>query len=47
MKYYGGWSFIELYNLPVKIRNYFVNKLGEQLEKENEEVDKARSKTKR
>ena len=27
LKYHGGWSFIEAYNLPVKIRSWFVNRL--------------------
>jgi len=34
MKYYGGWSFTEAYNLPVKIRNWFIKKLIEQKELE-------------
>ncbi len=34
LKYYGGWSFTEAYNLPVKIRNWFIKKLIEQKELE-------------
>jgi hypothetical protein len=34
MKYYGGWSFTEAYNLPVKIRNWFLKKLIEQKDME-------------
>jgi len=41
MKYYGGWSFIEAYNLPVKVRNWFLKRLSKQIEEENEEVKKA------
>lgn len=36
MKYYGGWSFIEVYNLPVGLRNWFSEKLIEQIKKEND-----------
>tara|TARA_Y100000034_G_C6792337_1_gene354850 strand:+ start:17 stop:244 length:228 start_codon:yes stop_codon:yes gene_type:complete len=39
MKYYGGWSFTEAYNLPVKVRDWFVNKLTEQLKMEHEEME--------
>ena len=41
LKYYGKWSFQEAYNLPVKIRNWFVHRLSKQIEKENEEIEKA------
>ena len=47
LKYYGGWSFIEAYNLPVKIRNWFVHKLNNQLEAEKEAMQDAQSKAKR
>tara|TARA_R110000824_G_scaffold135069_1_gene298104 strand:- start:70 stop:219 length:150 start_codon:yes stop_codon:yes gene_type:complete len=36
LKYYGGWSFIEAYNLPVGLRVWFLKKLIDQIEKENE-----------
>lgn len=41
MKYYGGWSFIEAYNLPVKIRRWFLERLSKQIEKENEATKSA------
>ncbi len=44
MKYYGGWSFIEAYNLPIELRNYYVDLLTKQLEKEQEAVEKANQK---
>ena len=47
LKYYGGWSFIEAYNLPVKIRNWFMHRLNEQMEKEQEAVENAQRKAKR
>ena len=36
LKYYGNWSFVEAYNLPVGLRTWFVTKLSDQIEKENE-----------
>ena len=36
LKYYGGWSFIEAYNLPIGLRSWFIHKLSEQIKKENE-----------
>tara|TARA_Y100000034_G_scaffold101995_1_gene126635 strand:- start:63 stop:251 length:189 start_codon:yes stop_codon:yes gene_type:complete len=32
LKYYGGWSFIEAYNLPVQLRDWFTKRLVEQKE---------------
>mgnify|MGYP007131878688 CR=1 FL=1 len=39
LKYYGGWSFIEAYNLPVGLRKWFVDKLIHQIKKENEALE--------
>ena len=36
LKQHGGWSFIEAYNLPVGLRTWFLEKLKDQIEKENE-----------
>ena len=47
LKYYGGWSFYEAYNLPVGLRNWFMGRLQSQIEKENEQLEKARSKAKK
>ena len=41
LKYYGGWSFTEAYNLPIGLRSWFVHKLSEQIKKENEAVEDA------
>jgi len=41
LKYHGGWSFIEAYNLPVGLRKWFVHKLLEQIKKESEAVEEA------
>ena len=41
LKYHGGWSFIEAYNLPVGLRTWFLKRLAKQFEKEKEEHEKA------
>jgi hypothetical protein len=45
MKYYSGWSFIEFYNLPIGLRNWFVKRLSDQREKENKQTEEASSKS--
>ena len=47
LKYYGGWSFIEAYNLPVGLRTWFVKRLSDQLEKEKQAMEQAQSKSRR
>ncbi len=51
LKYYGGWSFYEAYNLPVKLRRWFLKKLADQIKKEGEQQkqasQRAKSKSKR
>jgi hypothetical protein len=42
LKYYGGWSFIEAYNLPVGLRKWFVERLTKQLKTEEEAMNKGR-----
>jgi hypothetical protein len=44
MKYHGGWSFIEAYNLPIGLRNWFLQRLAKQKEQEAEEIEKASKK---
>jgi len=41
LKYYGGWSFVEAYNLPIGLRSWFLKRLSSQLEKETEAAQKA------
>ena len=41
LKYSGGWSFSEAYNLPVGLRVWFVERLIKQLKLEKDEVEKA------
>ena len=42
LKYRGGWSFTEAYNLPVKIRTWFAQRLIKQIEEENKQVESSR-----
>lgn len=41
MKYSGGWSFTEAYNLPVGLRKWFFERLVKQLEAEKEANENA------
>jgi len=41
LKYSGGWSFSEAYNLPVGLRTWFVKRLLKQLEDEKAAAEKA------
>jgi hypothetical protein len=41
MKYHGGWSFTEAYNLPVGLRNWFVERLQKQLKDESDSMKRA------
>jgi len=45
LKYYGGWSFTEAYNLPISIRRWFLEKLIEQMTKEKEAMEKSTKKS--
>ena len=44
LKHFGGWSFIEAYNLPIGLLNWFVERMSKQFEKEKEEMDKIKRK---
>lgn len=44
MNYVGNWSITELYNLPVGLRKWFVERTIKQKEKEQEEIEKTRKK---
>jgi hypothetical protein len=47
LKYHGGWSFTEAYNLPIGLRKWFIKRLSKQLEKEAEAAKKASKPTRR
>ena len=46
MKYWGGWSFFEAYNLPVTIRRWFIRRLVQQKKEEAEQIKEANRKAK-
>lgn len=41
LKHFGGWSFIEVYNLPVGLRMWWLQRLQKQFEEEKKAHDKA------
>jgi len=41
LKYSGGWSFSEAYNLPIGLRKWFVERLLRQIEAENQAIQDA------
>jgi len=41
LKYTGGWSFSEAYNLPVGLRKWFVLRLVKQLDEERDAMENA------
>ena len=45
LKHHGRWSFIELYNLPIGLRNWFVERLKKQFEDEQKAYGKASRKS--
>ncbi len=44
MKYYGGWSLYELYTLPVGLRNWYIQRLADHKEEENNKMTEANNK---
>tara|TARA_R100000030_G_C3236688_1_gene119613 strand:+ start:265 stop:405 length:141 start_codon:yes stop_codon:yes gene_type:complete len=45
MKHYGGWSFSEVYSLPVGLRNWFFERLLKQFEEEKKHMENNSKKT--
>ena len=41
LKYSGGWSFSESYNLPIGLREWFVKRLIKQLQDEKKAIESA------
>ena len=41
LKYHGGWSFTEAYNLPLRIRRWFIERLTRQMKDEKDAIEKA------
>lgn len=44
LKYHGGFSIFESYNLPIKIRRWFLTRLSKQFDLENKAMEKASKK---
>ena len=44
LKHHGGWSFIEVYNLPIQIRRWFLKRLVKQFEDEKKAQEQASKK---
>ena len=42
LKHYGGWSLYELYNLPIGLRTWWLERTIKEYEKEAKEAQKAR-----
>jgi hypothetical protein len=43
LKHFGGWSFTEAYNLPIGLRDWFVNRLMEHMKAEREAANSSSS----
>tara|TARA_B100000287_G_scaffold46641_1_gene41605 strand:+ start:857 stop:1021 length:165 start_codon:yes stop_codon:yes gene_type:complete len=44
LKHYGGWSLYELYNLPIGLRTWWLERTIKEYKKEAEEAKKASKK---
>lgn len=44
LKYHGGWGFMEAYNLPIKIREWFLTRLIKQKKDEAKAMKEASKK---
>ena len=42
LKHYGGWSLFELYNLPIGLRKWFLDRTLQEYKKEAEASNKRR-----
>ena len=44
LKHYGGWSFIEAYNLPINLRKWWLARIQKQFHAEAEEMKNSQKK---
>ena len=44
LKHYGGWSFIEAYNLPMGLRRWWLGRIKKQFDAEAESIKKSKQK---
>ena len=47
LKHHGGWSFIEMYNLPIGLRKWWLERLAKQFEEERKQIEKSKSQSRR
>jgi len=47
LKHFGGWSFTEMYNLPVGLRLWWLDRLRKHFEEEKKQIEKAQRKGRR
>lgn len=45
LKYFGSWSLIEAYNLPIGLRKWFYERLAKQINDENKAKEDASNKS--
>ena len=43
LKMHGNWSFQEAYNLPIKVRRWFLKRLVKYFEQKKEQIEKNRN----
>ena len=41
---HGNWNYYDVYNLPIKVRTWFVQRLSKHFEDKNKEMEKATKK---
>ena len=39
LKHYGGWSLFELYNLPIGLRQWWLERTMKEYEREKEQIE--------
>ena len=41
LKHHGNWSFFEAYNLPIKLRRWFLSRLMKHFEEEKDAIERS------
>jgi len=47
LKHFGGWSFIEAYSLPIRLRDWWVERIGKEFKRERQEMEQSSKKSNR
>ena len=45
--HHGNWNYYDIYDLPIRIRSWFVQRLSKHFEDKNEEMKKMNAKNKK